>query len=218
MATEDTLQAPAESAGHTFAPIRFVRVPELPVTRTPPTVPVVLVAGTCWVVLHHLALYIDAQQPQTRQLERLAREWADEFAAAQEIVAPHWVAGFDVAPVPCLRWPFLRALLAQWRPRNPSDWQQRLMDALEGAPDQTAADDIPPRARRAPSRVDGAMVRQIYTLMTEQGMTAAEIARTINFSASGINRIAAGNYPFSTLDASDAWRDSFGQRKHSANN
>ncbi|MBS0414360.1 MAG: hypothetical protein JSR68_08305 [Proteobacteria bacterium] len=176
-----------------------------------PLVPLVLDEGAAWVVLEPLARALGAP---VQAFEAAAQAWAATLAPHAKALAPLWVAGYPLAPVPCLRWPLLRAFLAQWIPPAPSVARQCLLDAL-GEDSQQGEPDVlgtpAPQAGR-PEKVSADKVREVYRLKELMGQTWMEVASATQLGASTCREIAAGRYPFSSPTAKDAWRETFGAK------
>lgn len=198
-------------------PAHHLRVHDLKVTtlmppktgQAAPLVPLVLDEGAAWVVLDPLARALGAP---VMAFEAAAQAWAATLAPHAKALAPRWVAGYPLAPVPCLRWPLLRAFLSAWQPPAPSVAHQRLLDALGDDPQQGEPDVLGTPAPQAgrPEKVSADKVREVYRLKELMGQTWMEVASATQLGVSTCREIAAGRYPFSSPTAKDAWRATFG--------
>ena len=179
-----------------------------------PPLPLVLPKGEAYVVLDHLAWNLDAGHPGVADIEACARAWTADLPAHHRALAELWVHGFPIAPVPCLRWPLLRAFLHTWQGGGkPGSKQQRLLAALAQDAEQVApeATDMAPEGR--PPKINEDTVRQLYQLLRVDGKARLEAATALNLGVSTCKEIASGRYPFSTVGAKDAWNETFGTEK-----
>lgn len=175
-----------------------------------PPVPLVCPKGEAYVVLDHLAWNLDAGRAGVAELEAHAHAWAAGLPAHHQALAELWVNGFPIAPVPCLRWPLLRAFLQSWQGGGrPGTKQQRLLAALAQDAEQVAPEDVGAAPHGRPSKIDDATVRQLHQLLV-QGKSRMEAAAALNISVPAIKKIVTGNYPFSSVAAKDAWSETFG--------
>lgn len=176
-----------------------------------PHLPLVLPKGEAYVVLDHLAWNLDFGRPGVAELEACARAWAAELPAHQRALAELWVNGFPLAPVPCLRWPLLRAFLQHWQGGGrPGTKQQRLLAALTQDAEQVAPEDVGVAPEGRPPKINEDTVRQLYQLLHVEGKSRMEAAAALDISVPAIKKIVAGSYPFSSVAAKDAWSETFG--------
>lgn len=173
-----------------------------------PLVPVVLPDGETYVVLAHLAWRLDFLNPREAELEACAKAWAATLPAHRQALAELWVQGFPMAPVPCLRWPLLRAFLTEWKAKNPESDTNRLLMALAQDGNQVEPEKVE-SAQGRPPKINDDTVRQLHQLL-EEGRTRMEAAAALDISVPAIKKIVAGTYPFSTIAAQDAWNETFG--------
>ena len=206
------------AAYHAPTPAHHLRVHHLKVAtlmlpktgQAAPLVPLVLDEGAAWVVLEPLARALGAP---VQAFEAAAQAWAATLAPHAKALAPRWVAGYPLAPVPCLRWPLLRAFLAQWIPPAPSVARQCLLDALgddpqQGDPDVLGTPEL--QAGGRPEKISDFVVRRLHHLRRADGKTRLQAATELDLGVSTCKQIEAGRYPFSSVSAADAWRETFG--------
>lgn len=193
----------------------WLQVASIPPREPLASAPVVLPNGAALVVLAHLAWSLQPQQSRELDMEAFAPAWAQTLPPhlSADAVQPQWVHGYPLAPVPCVRWPLLRAFLQAWASGpggQPSQRGQQLLDALAQDAQQLDPDLLASQApARRPPKIDGDTVRQLHQLRTS-GKTRMEAATALNIGMSTCKEIEAGRYPFATITAKDAWRDTFG--------
>ena len=180
----------------------------------PPAVPVVLAPdGTLHVVLAQLAWALDDAHPRSDELEAAAQAWAAQLPAHQRALQAHWVRGYPMQAVPCLRWPLLHAFLHTWQPHTPSQPQQLLLATLAHGCGQLPTDALSEAPRGPAVKVDEGIVRQLYQLRHEQGRSRAQAAAQLHIGHSTAKEIEAGRYPFASVLAKNAWSATFGRNK-----
>jgi hypothetical protein len=181
-----------------------------------PPVPLVCPKGEAYVVLDHLAWNLDAGRAGVAELEAHAHAWAAGLPAHHQALAELWVNGFPIAPVPCLRWPLLRAFLQSWQGGGrPGTKQQRLLAALAQDAEQVAPEALEGAAATKPGRpekVSAEKVHEIYRLKELEGKTWMEVANATQLGVSTCREIAAGRYPFTSPSAKEAWSETFGAK------